>query len=49
MDWEYHKLKAQISVLKDVLKTYPTSTILSALRQIESRIKHKEENGTKEN
>jgi hypothetical protein len=42
MDWEYHKLKAQVAVLKDVLETYPTATISCAIRQIESRIKYLE-------
>ena len=44
-DYEYYKLRAQLSVLKDVLKTYPTSSIGNAITQIESRIKHKEKNG----
>jgi hypothetical protein len=40
MDWEYHKLRAQVSVMKDVEKTYPTATISCAIKQMEARIKH---------
>lgn len=41
-DYELHKLKAQVAVLKDVAEVYPTATIDSAIRQIESRINEKE-------
>ena len=40
MDWNLHKLRAWAAVLKDVEKTYPTSTITCAIKQIESRIKY---------
>jgi hypothetical protein len=40
MDWELHKLRAQLAVLKDVEKVYPTSSIPNAITQIEARIKH---------
>ena len=36
---DLYKLKVQASVLKDVLVTYPTSTIQNAISQIEARIK----------
>lgn len=39
MDYELHKLKAQIAVLKDVAEVYPTCTIGNCITQIESRIK----------
>ena len=39
MDWELHKLKAQVSVLKDVAEVYPTSSIGNCITQIEARIK----------
>ncbi len=39
MDYEYHKLKAQLAILKDVLKTYPTSSISNIIAQISERIK----------
>ena len=42
MDWELHKLRAQVAVLKDVEKVYPTSSITNAITQIEARIKEKE-------
>ena len=42
MDYQLHKLKAQVAVLKDVLIEYPTATIENAIKQIESRIKHLE-------
>ena len=45
MDWELHKLKAQLAVLKDVAEVYPTSSIGNCITQISSRIKHIEENG----
>jgi len=40
MDWKLHKLRAQLAVLKDVEKDYPTSSIGNCITQIESRIKH---------
>lgn len=43
--YEYHKLKAQLAVLEDVAKEYPTSSVSNAIQQIKSRIKHIEENG----
>lgn len=39
MEYELHKLKAQVAVLKDVAKVYPTSTIGNCITQTESRIK----------
>lgn len=39
MDYELHKLKAQVAVLKDVAEVYPTCTIDNCITQIESRIK----------
>lgn len=43
MDYEYHKLRAQLSVLKDVAKEYPTCSIGNIIQQIEARIKNIEE------
>lgn len=40
MNWNFYKLRAQISVLRDVEKIYPTSSIPCAIKQIESRIKY---------
>jgi hypothetical protein len=39
MDFELHKLKAQVAVLKDVEQVYPRATISSAKSQIQARIK----------
>lgn len=39
---DLYKLKVQASVLKDVLVTYPTSTIQNAISQIEARIEELE-------
>lgn len=39
MEYELHKLKAQVAVLKDVEKVYPRATISSAISQIQARIK----------
>lgn len=39
MDYELHKLRAQVAVLNDVAKIYPTSSIGNCITQIESRIK----------
>jgi hypothetical protein len=39
MDYELHKLKAQVAVLKDVEQVYPTATISNAISQMQSRIK----------
>ena len=44
-DYEYNKLKAQLAILEDVVKEYPTSSVPNAIQQIKSRIKHIEENG----
>lgn len=38
-DYHYHRLKAQLAILKDVVKDYPTSSIANAITQIEARIK----------
>ena len=38
-DYELHKLKAQVAVLKDVEQVYPTATISNAISQMQSRIK----------
>jgi hypothetical protein len=47
MDYELHKLKAQVAVLKDVAKVYPTSTIDNCITQMESRIKEIESQNKK--
>lgn len=44
MDYELHRLKAQVAVLKDIAKEYGTCTITNAIMQLESRIKHIEQN-----
>jgi hypothetical protein len=44
--YEYHKLKAQLAILEDVAKEYPTSSVPNAIQQIKSRIKHIEQNGS---
>lgn len=43
--YEYHKLKAQLAILKDVVDLYPTSSLQNAIQQIKSRIKYMEEHG----
>ena len=43
MDYELHKLKAQVAVLKDVAEVYPTSSIGNCITQIEARIKELEQ------
>lgn len=48
MDYEYHKLKAQIAILKDVIETYPTSSVANVIQQLESRLKHIEEHRNNE-
>ena len=40
MDWQIHVLRAQLAVLRDAEKTYTTSTIPCAIKQIESRINY---------
>lgn len=40
--WTYHKLKAQVAVLRDVEKIYPRHTIGNIIQQIEARIKEYE-------
>ena len=39
MNYELHKLRAQVAVLKDVEKDYPKCSIGNCITQIESRIK----------
>lgn len=39
MDYELHKLKEQVAVLKDVEQVYPKATISNAISQIQARIK----------
>jgi len=39
MDYELHKLKAQVAVLKDVEQVYPKATISNAISQMSARIK----------
>ena len=39
MDYELHKLRAQVAVLKDVEKDYPKCSIGNCITQLESRIK----------
>lgn len=39
MDYELHKLNAQVAVLKDVEQVYPKATISNAISQIQARIK----------
>ena len=39
MDWELHRLRAQLAILKDVEKVYPTASIPNAVTQIEAIIK----------
>lgn len=39
MDYELHKLKAQVAVLKDVEKEYPMATVSNAISQMQARIK----------
>jgi len=46
MDYGLLRLRAQVSVLKDVIKSYPTCTIENAIKQIEARIKELESHGS---
>ena len=39
MEYELHRLKAQVAVLKDVEQVYPRATISSAISQTQARIK----------
>lgn len=39
MNYELHKLRAQVAVLKDVEKDYPKCSIGNCITQLESRIK----------
>ena len=39
MDYQLHKLRAQVAVLKDIEKDYPKCSIGNCITQIESRIK----------
>jgi len=39
MNYELHKLRAQVAVLKDVEKDYSKCSIGNCITQIESRIK----------
>ena len=39
MNYEYHKLKSQLAILKDVADDYPTASLSNAIQQISERIK----------
>ena len=39
MDYELHKLRAQVAVLRDVEQVYPKATISNAISQMQARIK----------
>lgn len=39
MDYELSKLRAQVAVLKDIERDYPSSSIENCISQIEARIK----------
>lgn len=41
-DYEYHKLRAWLSVLKDVVKEYRTRTIENVIDNVEARVKYEE-------
>ena len=40
MNWSTFRMKAQLSVLKEVAKDYPTASLDNVIRQIESRVKY---------
>ena len=42
MNYELHKLRAQVAVLKDIEKDYPKCSIGNCITQLESRIKEME-------
>ena len=44
-DYEYHKLNAQLAILKDVAETYPTSSIQNVITQITARIEEAKKQG----
>ena len=49
VDYGYHRLVAQLSILKDVAKTYPMATIGNIITQLQSRINYlKNLNGEQE-
>lgn len=37
--YEYHRLKSQLAILRDVTEDYPRQTIGNIMQQMESRIK----------
>ena len=39
IDYELHKLKAQVAVWKDVERVYPKSTVSNVISQMQARIK----------
>ena len=48
-EYERTRLRAQLSVLKDIVQTYPHRTIENIIQNIESRIKAIEEHERREN
>lgn len=40
MEYEYHKMKAQLAVLRDVAETYAHCNIDNIIMQLEEQIKH---------
>lgn len=45
MNWQYHRMKAQLSVLKDLEDTYSHCTITDVIQDLYSRIKQIENYG----
>ena len=43
-DYEYHRLRAQLAILKDVAEEYGGRTLENIIANIEARIKWREEN-----
>ena len=44
MSYKTDRMKAQISVLREIMEEYPTRSIDNIIRQLESRVKYIEEN-----
>lgn len=36
--YEYHKIKSQIAILKDVVEEYPTASLPNVIQQLEARL-----------
>ena len=38
MEYEFHKIRSQLAVLRDVVAEYPTSSLPNVIQQLQARL-----------